>query len=265
MYRDNPYKEIEAVTFHDTLVEITMNLTRDFQVSELKLQKEEKIETSDSQELSYTLDFYQCQEKPDGTFTDKNSPLDGTNIITQNTILYICLDLDENSENVGIREIEQLEFTQPETQNRYYAIYSRTPNAITSERHCGSPMAPRKKMVVSTRIVLPFFEEIDEGYYDSLDPTDRSIAKVIARGIVIVQFQNDETTRRHLANNMECKFLTFDDRRLRSLLGDETKEVFEIELEIQMGVESSRSQSTRHYNIGALIFTFIFVSYTETF
>merc|ERR1712241_625700 len=78
-----------------------------------------------------------------------------TRVITQSTILYICLTLVGQSANIGIREIAQLEFIQPK------------PNAITTESHYGQ--MKRKMMVVSTRLVLPFFDNRNPTYKDAAD------------------------------------------------------------------------------------------------
>ena len=82
--------------------------------------------------------------------------------ITQSTILYICLKLTGNIANIGIREIMQLEFIQPKSQITSFAIYKCTPNVITSESHYG--VQKRKMLVVSTRLVLPFFDNRDPKY-----------------------------------------------------------------------------------------------------
>merc|ERR1712241_1301148 len=90
-----------------------------------------------------------------------------TRVITQSTIVYICLALKGGSANIGIREIAQLEFIQPASQITSFAIYQRTPNAITTESHYGQ--MKRKMMVVSTRLVLPFFDNRNPTYKDAAD------------------------------------------------------------------------------------------------
>merc|ERR1712151_539394 len=87
--------------------------------------------------------------------------------ITQSTIVYICLNLIGESANIGIREIAQLEFIQPASQITSFAIYKRTPNAITTESHYGE--MKRKRMVVSTRLVLPFFDNRNPTYNNPAD------------------------------------------------------------------------------------------------
>merc|ERR1711983_283678 len=128
-----------------------------------------------------------------------------TRVITQSTILYICLALKGGSANIGIREIAQLEFIQPASQITSFAIYQRTPNAITTESHYGE--MKRKKLVVSTRLVLPFFDNRNPTYKDNDDQdaaklnaaySSTSSSKVIAKGTAIMMFQNDFNALRHL-------------------------------------------------------------------
>merc|ERR1712151_1337569 len=61
IYKDDPYLEIEAVQFHETLIKLTFNLTQDFQVSDISLQKDAIIERSDTQRLKYELKVYHCE------------------------------------------------------------------------------------------------------------------------------------------------------------------------------------------------------------
>jgi hypothetical protein len=63
IYKDDPYQEVEAVQFHETLVKLTFNLTQDFQVSDISLQKDAIIQRSDTQRLKYELDVYHCEPK----------------------------------------------------------------------------------------------------------------------------------------------------------------------------------------------------------
>merc|ERR1712151_713903 len=124
---------------------------------------------------------------------------------TQSTIVYICLNLVGESANIGIREIAQLEFIQPASQITSFAIYKRTPNAITTESHHGE--MKRKMMVVSTRLVLPFFDNRNPTYKDAADAdaaknnedySSTSSSKVISKGTAIMMFQNDNNALRHL-------------------------------------------------------------------
>merc|ERR1712019_148682 len=110
IYKDDPYREIEAVQFHETLVKLTFNLTQDFQVSDISLQKDAIINRSDTQRLKYELDVYHCepaqgdQELGDGTdypigYAISNNTYEAVThrVITQSTIVYICLNLIGNS------------------------------------------------------------------------------------------------------------------------------------------------------------------------
>jgi len=247
IWKDDPYKEIEAVQFHETVVKLTFNLTQDFQVSDISLQKDAIINRSDNQRLKYELDVYHCEPKP-GDITEVSSdvvtPYGGnypsnyaiandsytkapTRVITQSTIVYICLALTGSSANIGIREIAQLELIQPKSQITSFAIHQRTPNAITTESHYGAEK--RKRMVVSTRLVLPFFDNRnpalagDEEIYKKHYLYDEmSSSNVIAKGTVIMMFQNDNDASRHLLGL---------NRDLHEA-GEEVEEPFEVELSL---------------------------------
>jgi len=253
----DPYKEVEAVQFHETLVKLTFNLTQDFQISDISLEKDAVIKRSDQQRLKYQLDAFHCEpsstvfNNEDGTTTlaydTSNTYPAGyqvsndtygattTRKITQSTILYICLKLTGNSANIGIREIAQLEFIQPKSQITSFAIYKRTPNAITTESHYGEQK--RKMLVVSTRLVLPFFDNRDPKYTNTDaaaskllgDYDDASASNVIAKGSAIMMFQNDKNNIRHL--------LGFN-RGLQET-GEEAEEAFEVELGLGYDDESS--------------------------
>merc|ERR1711983_88908 len=150
-----------------------------------------------------------------------------TRVITQSTIVYICLALVGQSANIGIREIAQLEFIQPKSQITSFAIYQRTPNAITTESHYGQ--MKRKMMVVSTRLVLPFFDNRNPTYKNAEDAdaaknnedySSTSSSKVISKGTAIMMFQNDNNALRHLLGI---------NRDLQEA-GEESEEPFEVEL-----------------------------------
>lgn len=255
IYKNDPYLEKEAVQFHETLVKLTFNLTQDFQVSDISLQKDAIIERSDTQRLKYELDVSHCEPNSrDESLATGAEPLvysttgtypagyamandtyvaTTTRVITQSTIVYICLKLVGESANIGIREIAQLEFIQPASQITSFAIYKRTPNAITTESHYGE--MKRKMMVVSTRLVLPFFDNRNPAYTgtesDKLneDYSGTSSSNVIAKGTAIMMFQNDANDVRHL--------LGFN-RDLQEA-GEESEEPFEVNLGLGFDEESS--------------------------
>jgi len=258
IHKNDPYKEVEAVQFHETLVRLTFNLTQDFQVSDIELQKDAIIERSDNQRLKYELDVYHCEPKsfdivnpsqeeltPYGGYYPPNYAIANdtyqrttTRVITQSTIVYICLALVGGSANIGIREIAQLEFIQPASQITSFAIYQRTPNAITSETHFGE--MKRKMMVVSTRLVLPFFDnrnptyknaEDDDAAKNNADYSSTSSSKVISKGTAIMMFQNDYTALRHLLGI---------NRDLQEA-GEESEEPFEVELGLGYDEDTSGS------------------------
>jgi len=225
----DPYKEMEAVQFHETLVELTFNLSMDFQVSGVNLQKDAIVKREDNQRLKYNLQAFHCQPEANGNSVNLNtSYVPAPNrLISQSTILYICFVLDDsNAANIGIREVDRLELIQPASQINSYAIYSRTPNAITTETHYGDKM--RKRLVVSTRLVLPFFDNKDPTMNDAdkSDPAKdydgKSSSKVICKGTVIMMFQDDDADRRRL--------LGFN-RDLQEA-GQEQEESFEVEVDL---------------------------------
>merc|ERR1719438_571436 len=248
IHKYDPYKEIEAVQFNETLVKLTFNLTQDFQVSDISLQKDAIIKRSDNQRLKYELDVFHCEPKANNDIVvaseTQSTPYGGnypanyaiandtyqlttTRVITQSTILYICLELKGGSANIGIREIAQLEFIQPASQITSFAIYQRTPNAIASESHFGE--MKRKMMVVSTRLVLPFFDNRNPKYKSEADVdaakanddySGTSSSKVISKGTAIMMFQNDNNALRHLLGI---------NRDLQEA-GEESEEPFEVEL-----------------------------------
>merc|ERR1712019_97836 len=215
----------------------------DFQVSDISLQKDAIINRSDTQRLKYELDVYHCEPNTgDVTLADgsQTTAYDDTatypvgyvmgndtyvatttRVITQSTIVYICLNLVGESANIGIREIAQLEFIQPASQITSFAIYKRTPNAITTEKHYGE--MKRKMMVVSTRLVLPFSDKMNADYSSTSNST------VIAKGTAIMMFQNDANNVRHL--------LGFN-RDLQEA-GEEAEEPFEVNLGLGYDEESS--------------------------
>jgi len=239
IHQSDPYLEVEAVQFHETLVILTFNLTQDFQVSAVQLKKDDIIERSDNQRLKYGLDVYHCEPKENSgytdyinndTYTEVSSPTG--RVITQSTIIYICITLTGSSANIGIREMAQLEFVQPASQITSFAIYQRTTNAITSELHYGDSL--RKRMVVSTRLVLPFFDNKDpsmnsENREDGSDYDGKSSSNVLVKGTVIMMFQDDTNMRRNL--------ISFN-RDLQEA-GQETEEYFEIELGLGMNEKSA--------------------------
>jgi len=220
-------------------------------VSDISLQKDEIIKRSDTQRLKYELDVYHCEPNTgDVTLADGSQTLayddtatypvgyamgndtyvaTATRVITQSTIVYICLNLVGESANIGIREIAQLEFIQPASQITSFAIYKRTPNAITTEKHYGE--MKRKMMVVSTRLVLPFFDNKDPSISDKLNDgyDGTSASNVIAKGTAIMMFQNDANNVRHL--------LGFN-RDLQEA-GEEAEEPFEVNLGLGYDEESS--------------------------
>lgn len=258
IHRFDPYLEVEAVQFHETLVQLTFNLTQDFQVSDISLQKDAIINRSDTQRLKYQLAVYHCEPKSEDIALADSSTVDtpygGTypanyaihndsyhevggstgivRTITQSTIVYICMHLEGGSANIGIREIAMLEFIQPASQITSFAIYERTPNAITTESHYGSEK--RKRLVVSTRLVLPFFDNRNpaDAWADGADAAaiaaakesttydSQSFSNVIAKGTAIMMFQNDGDALRHLLGV---------NRDLQEA-GEEAEEDFEVQL-----------------------------------
>merc|ERR1712238_620311 len=240
------------------VVKLTFNLTQDFQISDIALEKDAIIKRSDQQRLQYVLTVFHCEPNiqsetinnyrsgrdlpysatggtyPVGYQISNDTYLEtNTRRITQSTILYICLKLAGASANIGIREIAQLEFIQPKSQITSFAIYKRTPNAITTEDHYGEQK--RKMLVVSTRLVLPFFDNRDPKYTNTdankleTDYGDSSSSNVIAKGTAIMMFQNDRNEFRHL--------LGFN-RDLQET-GEEAEEPFEVELGLGYDDESS--------------------------
>merc|ERR1711957_343646 len=222
-------------------------------------EKDAIIKRSDQQRLKYDLIVFHCEPKAGvvndvsgnavlpysstGTYPAGYQIANDTYVapdpatgrtITQSTIVYICLTLAGQSANIGIREIAQLEFIQPKSQITSFAIYKRTPNAITSESHYGEQK--RKMVVVSTRLVLPFFDNRDPKYTGIEDASkttedydDTSASNVIAKGTAIMMFQNDKNAARHL--------LGFN-RDLQET-GEEAEEPFEVELGIGYDDDSS--------------------------
>ena len=259
IYPEDPYREIEAVQFHETLVKLTFNLTQDFQISNIELEKDAIIERSDTQRLKYELKVFHCEPNPTdaygltadssttypyggGTYpanyaihNDTYTEATAAQKITQSTIVYICLNLIGESANIGIREIAQLEFIQPASQITSFAVYQRTPNAITTETHYGE--LKRKRLVVSTRLVLPFFDNRDPKYIGvdaatakaTSDYDDTSASNVIAKGTAIMMFQNDATPMRHLLGI---------NRDLQEA-GEEAEEPFEVNLGLGYDEDSS--------------------------
>merc|ERR1712194_78913 len=219
--------------------------TQDFQISDIGLEKDAIIKRSDQQRLKYDLIVFHCEPSSKSEVPDNSNQMSNetykeatTRTITQSTIVYICLKLAGESANIGIREIAQLEFIQPKSQITSFAIYKRTPNAITSESHYGE--MKKKMLVVSTRLVLPFFDNRDPKYKteDSATATankllgdydDTSASNVIAKGTVIMMFQNDKNAARHL--------LGFN-RDLQET-GEEAEESFEVELGLGYDDDSS--------------------------
>merc|ERR1719445_59134 len=131
-----------------------------------------------------------------------------------------------------------LEFIQPASQITSFAIYERTPNAITTESHYGE--MKRKKLVVSTRLVLPFFDNRNPTYKDDADQdaaklnaaySSTSSSKVIAKGTAIMMFQNDFNALRHLIGI---------NRDLQEA-GEESEEPFEVELGLGYDEEADGS------------------------
>ena len=92
-------------------------------------------------------------------------------------------------------------------------------------------------LVVSTRLVLPFFDNRDPKYTNTDaaaskllgDYDDASASNVIAKGSAIMMFQNDKNNIRHL--------LGFN-RGLQET-GEEAEEAFEVELGLGYDDESS--------------------------
>merc|ERR1712194_174912 len=216
--------------------------TQDFQISDIGLEKDAIIKRSDQQRLKYDLIVFHCEPSSKSEVPDNSNQMSNetykeatTRTITQSTILYICLKLTGNSANIGIREIAQLEFIQRKSQITSFAIYKRTPNAITTESHYGEQK--RKMLVISTRLVLPFFDNRDPKYTDTdavtskekLDYDDTSASNVIAKGTAIMMFQNDKNDARRL--------LGFN-RDLQET-GEEAEEPFEVELGIGHDDDSS--------------------------
>jgi len=223
------------------------------------LEKDAIIKRSDQQRLKYDIIAFHCEPSstvvndvsgtvslpyakiPNSKFYPAGYQISNdtyvattTRTITQSTIVYICLTLAGQSANIGIREIAQLEFIQPKSQITSFAIYKRTPNAITTESHYGEQK--RKMLVVSTRLVLPFFDNRDPKYTGIEDASkttedydDTSASNVIAKGTAIMMFQNDKNDARHL--------LGFN-RDLQET-GEEAEEPFEVELGLGYDDESS--------------------------
>jgi len=250
IHRDDPYKEMEAVQFHETLVKLTFNLTQDFQVSNVELQKDAIIERSDSQRFKYELQVNHCEPNPDAAGASSSSnetyvDATGTRTITQSTILYICIALVNDSANIGIREMAQLEFVQPASQITSFAIYQRTANAITSESYWGDISLQRKRVVVSTRLILPFFDNKDpnmndENKIDGSNYDGKSFTNVLAKGTVILMFQDDDATRRSM--------MSFS-RDLQES-GQEVDDYFEVEL--QLGSNESSTASNIVYSLAII-------------
>jgi len=243
IFADDPYKEVEAVQFHETLVKLTFNLTQDFQISNIELEKDAIVQRSDTQRLKYQLQVFHCKPNPEAAINileqGNDTYVNSTGrVITQSTIVYICLELVGKSANIGIREIAMLEFIQPKSQITSFAIYQRTPNAITTETHYGNAL--RKRLVVSTRLVLPFFDNRNPKYVGLTgqdledakvndDYDSESASKVIAKGTAIMMFQDDTAVNRHLVGM---------NRDLQEA-GEEEEEPFEVELGLGYDEESS--------------------------
>ena len=75
IWKDDTYKEIEVVQFHETLVKLTFDLTQYFQVSNISLQKDDIINRSNNQRLKYEIDVYHCEPKP-GDITEVSSDVE---------------------------------------------------------------------------------------------------------------------------------------------------------------------------------------------
>merc|ERR1719445_2314391 len=147
-----------------------------------------------------------------------------------------------------------LEFIQPASQITSFAIYERTPNAITTESHYGSEK--RKRLVVSTRLVLPFFDNRNpadawaEGAdasaiaaaKESLTYDSQSFSNVIAKGTAIMMFQNDGDALRHLLGV---------NRDLQEA-GEEAEEDFEVQLGLGYDEDSG---AHKYVAVLAMLFT----------
>ena len=106
-----------------------------------------------------------------------------------------------------------------------FAIHQCTPNAITTESHYGAKKS--KRMVVSTQFVLPFFDNRNPALAGDEETNkannlydDILSSNVIAKGTVIMMFQND--------NDASCHLLGLNSDLQEA--GEEVKEPFEVEL-----------------------------------
>merc|ERR1712125_99541 len=95
----------------------------------------------------------------------------------------------------------------------------------------------RKRMVVSTRLVLPFFDNRNPTYNSgeadanklNEDYSSASSSNIIAKGTAIMMFQNDANNVRHLVGF---------NRNLQEA-GEEAEEPFEVNLGLGYDEESS--------------------------
>lgn len=153
-FLDNPTEDVE-VTFHQTKVQVIVNTTVGFNVSNINLETE-YTELNEQVDFTYEVLAYQCDRAG-----AQSAP-----IIKQSESVFICA---ETTSDVSIRDIKSLIFVK-DSATTLTAIKDRNPNAVTSKRPVGD-----KKWIVQSRLVSRFY---------SMDGT----VTVNANGAVIMGF-----------------------------------------------------------------------------
>jgi len=148
----------ESVHFLETKTNITVDLTKGFDVISISTDRDNATETNETAELEYSVLAYQC------TSSTSNEQ---TSTLTQGSIATICVETNSTS-GVYVDTITELEFHQDDF--TYVAITEGTTQGLTS-LDCNN----NEVCVTETQMISEFFTD--------LDPSD-----IIVNGTVVMKF-----------------------------------------------------------------------------
>lgn len=216
-----PSPSTTSVTFHETKLDVSVNLFQNFNITDIDLDRLNATETDEDANVDYSLTAFQCNS--DGIEIDDT--------LTQGSDVYICVEtFATNVQIVGVRE---LMITQDGNDPFYTTpiVDGETDFLTETWTTKGGKMA-----MVRYQIVSQFFDE--------------PLKPVSAVGTVLMMFADDGGTRRLRT----AKVLSTPSRR--ELQDDPLQKVFNVTMQVDSDVDED-SSAGRVGGVASLIFIMI--------
>merc|ERR1712043_61508 len=134
-----------SINFHETVATITVDMTKGFSFEGISTDRDEASNVTQSTTADYTLDAYQCK---DSSGTPSNQ------VMSQASILGLCIDLGPDIEGIQLEDILNLTLIQDNNGVSSTPILSGQSDGLTS---VNCDLNQGKRCFIQTMVVSKFF------------------------------------------------------------------------------------------------------------